>query len=154
MTFGKRRQDPPEVAANNGTYSRNVPKQRSEEAFWYSDVVARKNRNSRVERINPLNIRSGPAHISAFLVGAVCKSSRARDGIHQRQTGTIRKLAGPLHLAMDVERRVACNLYVDARILDDAAIASIEKAAPFPAFPETLKVDKIVEVVPYRFSVR
>lgn len=41
-----------------------------------------------------------------------------------------------------------------SQILDDAAIAAIEKAAPFPAFPETLKVDKIVEVVPYRFTVR
>lgn len=41
-----------------------------------------------------------------------------------------------------------------SQILDDAALASIDKAAPFPAFPATLKIDKIVEVVPYRYSVR
>lgn len=38
--------------------------------------------------------------------------------------------------------------------LDNAALASVERAAPFPAFPAGITADKIVEVVPYRFSVR
>lgn len=41
-----------------------------------------------------------------------------------------------------------------SQILDDAALRSVEKAAPFPAFPAGITVDRIVEVVPYRFSVR
>ena len=41
-----------------------------------------------------------------------------------------------------------------SQILDNAALASVEKAAPFPAFPAGITVDRIVEVVPYRFSVR
>lgn len=38
--------------------------------------------------------------------------------------------------------------------LDKAAIASLEKAAPFPPFPKNLGLDKIVEVIPYRFTIR
>ena len=38
--------------------------------------------------------------------------------------------------------------------LDNAAIASLEKAAPFPPFPKNLGLDKIVEVIPYRFTIR
>ncbi len=41
-----------------------------------------------------------------------------------------------------------------SQLLDNAALASVDKAAPFPAFPDGMKAEKIVEVVPYRFSVR
>ncbi len=38
--------------------------------------------------------------------------------------------------------------------LDEAAIASVEKAAPFPAMPEDLVSGPIVVSVPFRFTVR
>jgi protein TonB len=38
-------------------------------------------------------------------------------------------------------------------VLDDAALASVEKAAPFPAMPDELSED-IEITVPFRFSVR
>lgn len=38
--------------------------------------------------------------------------------------------------------------------LDDAALASVEKAAPFPAMPSELHRDKIEVSVPFRFVVR
>lgn len=38
--------------------------------------------------------------------------------------------------------------------LDEAAIASIEKAAPFPAMPDDLNREPLVVSVPFRFTVR
>lgn len=38
--------------------------------------------------------------------------------------------------------------------LDDAAIASVEKAAPFPAMPEDIDKGPLVVSVPFRFTVR
>ncbi|MCU0955559.1 MAG: energy transducer TonB, partial [Hyphomicrobium sp.] len=38
--------------------------------------------------------------------------------------------------------------------LDDAAIASVEKAAPFPAMPEDIDRGPLVVSVPFRFTVR
>ncbi len=40
------------------------------------------------------------------------------------------------------------------RQLDEAAIASVEKAAPFPAMPEDLNREPLVVSVPFRFTVR
>jgi periplasmic protein TonB len=38
--------------------------------------------------------------------------------------------------------------------LDEAAIASVEKAAPFPAMPEEVNKEPLVVSVPFRFTVR
>jgi protein TonB len=38
--------------------------------------------------------------------------------------------------------------------LDEAAIASIEKAAPFPAMPQEVNQQPLVVLVPFRFTVR
>lgn len=51
-----------------------------------------------------------------------------------------------------VERRVVTSS--GSKTLDDAALASIEKAAPFPPVPDTVGEEKIVVSVPFRFSVR
>jgi protein TonB len=40
------------------------------------------------------------------------------------------------------------------KILDDAALASIDKASPFPAIPKGLNQNQIDVSVPFRFSVR
>ena len=40
------------------------------------------------------------------------------------------------------------------RVLDEAAIASVERAAPFPAMPDDLTRDPLVVSVPFRFTVR
>lgn len=41
-----------------------------------------------------------------------------------------------------------------SKVLDDAAIASIDRATPFPPMPEVLSGETIVVSVPFRFSVR
>lgn len=51
-----------------------------------------------------------------------------------------------------VERRVVTSS--GSQVLDDAAIASIEKAAPFPPVPDVVGEETIVVSVPFRFSVR
>lgn len=40
------------------------------------------------------------------------------------------------------------------KVLDEAALASIEKASPFPAMPEGLQREQIEVSVPFRFRVR
>jgi len=39
-------------------------------------------------------------------------------------------------------------------VLDDAAIASVERAAPFPAMPQEIVSEPLVVSVPFRFTVR
>ncbi|MDX2307546.1 MAG: energy transducer TonB [Hyphomicrobium sp.] len=39
-------------------------------------------------------------------------------------------------------------------VLDNAALSSIERAAPFPAMPETIAEGPLVVTVPFRFTVR
>ncbi len=41
-----------------------------------------------------------------------------------------------------------------SRVLDDAAIASVERAAPFPAMPQEIVSEPLVVSVPFRFTVR
>ena len=41
-----------------------------------------------------------------------------------------------------------------SKILDDAAVASIDRAAPFPAMPEQAGDEPLVVSVPFKFSVR
>jgi protein TonB len=49
-------------------------------------------------------------------------------------------------------RRVAKSS--GSKILDDAALASIEKAAPFPPIPKNLERSHLEVAVPFRFTVR
>ncbi len=39
-------------------------------------------------------------------------------------------------------------------VLDEAAIASVERAAPFPAMPQDMAAEPLVVSVPFRFTVR
>jgi len=41
-----------------------------------------------------------------------------------------------------------------SKILDDAAVASIERAAPFPAMPNNVSDGPLIVSVPFKFSVR
>ena len=41
-----------------------------------------------------------------------------------------------------------------SEVLDNAAVASIEKAAPFPARPDAMSNEPLVVSVPFRFSIR
>jgi protein TonB len=89
---------------------------------------------------------------SAYLGKIHNKLKQTKVNPHSRASGTVlvRFAVGPSGALLSREIITSSG----SQILDNAAIAAIEKAAPFPAFPETMKVDKIVEVVPYRFSVR
>jgi protein TonB len=41
-----------------------------------------------------------------------------------------------------------------SKVLDDAALASVEKASPFPPLPKALNSDHLDISVPFKFSVR
>ncbi len=88
----------------------------------------------------------------AYLGKIRTKLERTKVNPHSRATGTVivRFAVSPSGALLSREVIASSG----SQILDNAAIAAVEKAAPFPAFPEDMKVDKIVEVVPYRFSVR
>jgi protein TonB len=71
---------------------------------------------------------------------------------HSRATGTVMIRFEVAPSGALLSREVIASS--GSQLLDNAALAAVDKAAPFPPFPETLKADKIVEVVPYRFTVR
>lgn len=95
----------------------------------------------------------GDAGLKRAYLGKVrTKLERTKVNPHSRASGTVlvRFAVGPTGNLLSREVIASSG----SQILDQAAVAAIEKAAPFPAFPDGMKVDKIVEVVPYRFSVR
>jgi protein TonB len=51
-----------------------------------------------------------------------------------------------------VSREIATSS--GSKVLDDAAIASIDRAAPFPPMPSDVKNEPMVVSVPFRFTVR
>ena len=62
-----------------------------------------------------------------------------------------------VHFVVDASGRVVSreiSLSSGSKILDDAAIASIDKASPFPPMPQTLQRDAMDVSVPFKFSVR
>jgi protein TonB len=62
-----------------------------------------------------------------------------------------------VHFVVDSSGRVVSreiSLSSGSKILDDAAIASIDKASPFPPMPQTLQRDAMDVSVPFKFSVR
>jgi periplasmic protein TonB len=62
-----------------------------------------------------------------------------------------------VHFVVDPSGRVISreiSVSSGSKILDDAAIASIDKASPFPAMPQTLQRDAMDVSVPFKFSVR
>jgi len=78
--------------------------------------------------------------------------ARTKVNPHTRITGTVLVRFSVGRSGDLLSREVIASS--GSQLLDNAALASVEKAAPFPAFPAGITVDKIVEVVPYRFSVR
>lgn len=95
----------------------------------------------------------GDAGVKGAYLGKIhSQLQRTKVNPHSRATGTVlvRFAVGPSGALLSKEVVNSSG----SQILDAAALAAIEKAAPFPAFPDNMKVDKIVEVVPYRFSVR
>jgi periplasmic protein TonB len=62
-----------------------------------------------------------------------------------------------VHFVVDASGRVVSreiSVSSGSKILDDAAIASIDKASPFPPMPRTLQRDAMDVSVPFKFSVR
>ncbi len=95
----------------------------------------------------------GDAGVKRAYLGKVhSKLKTSKVNPHSRATGTVLVRFAVAPSGALLSREIINSS--GSQILDNAALAAVEKAAPFPAFPETLKVDKIVEVVPYRFSVR
>lgn len=88
----------------------------------------------------------------AYLGRLARKLQQAKVNPHSRASGTVivRFTVGPSGELLSKEVAASSG----SQILDAAALSAIDKAAPFPPFPEGMTADKIVEVVPYRFTVR
>lgn len=80
------------------------------------------------------------------------KLQRSKVNPQSRATGTVLVRFAVSPQGTLLSREVVSSS--GSQVLDEAALAALDRAAPFPAFPEDLKLEKIVEVVPYRFSVR
>jgi protein TonB len=62
-----------------------------------------------------------------------------------------------VHFVVDASGRVISrevSVSSGHKALDDAAVASIDKASPFPPMPKGLNRDQIDVSVPFKFSVR
>ena len=62
-----------------------------------------------------------------------------------------------VHFVVDASGRVISReITVSSghKVLDEAAVASIDKASPFPSMPKALSRDRIDVSVPFKFSVR
>lgn len=88
----------------------------------------------------------------AYLGKLVQKLHRTKVNPHSRQSGTVIVRFTVASSGELLSKEVVSSS--GSQLLDAAALAAVEKAAPFPPFPESLNLDKLVEVVPYRFSVR
>ncbi len=70
------------VESTCGVFEAGNVEQTLEVALGNPDVVAGKNRNGCIERMDLFSAGTGSAQIDLVLVGAVGKSSGTRDGIH------------------------------------------------------------------------
>jgi protein TonB len=62
-----------------------------------------------------------------------------------------------VHFVVDISGRVISREVTVSsghKVLDDAAVASIDKASPFPPMPKALNRDQVGVSVPFKFSVR
>ncbi|WP_139247887.1 energy transducer TonB [Hyphomicrobium sp. CS1GBMeth3] len=91
--------------------------------------------------------------ISAYKGRLFTHISKRKVNPRSRQSGTvvIRFTVGPEGEL--ISREIATSS--GSKLLDDAAVASIERAAPFPAMPnEARTAGPLVVSVPFKFSVR
>jgi periplasmic protein TonB len=89
---------------------------------------------------------------SAYLGALRAHLERSKINPHSSIVGT-----AVVHFVVDASGRVVSreiSVSSGSKILDEAAIASIDKASPFPAMPQTLQRDAMDVSVPFKFSVR
>jgi periplasmic protein TonB len=89
---------------------------------------------------------------SAYLGALSSRLERSKISPHSGIVGTV-----VVHFVVDafgnvVSREVSVSS--GHKVLDDVAVASIDKAAPFPPMPKGLNRNQIDVSVPFRFSVR
>lgn len=95
----------------------------------------------------------GDAGVRRAYLGRISKKLQStKVNPHSRATGTVIVRFEVAPSGALLSREVVASS--GSQLLDNAALAAVDKAAPFPAFPDGMKAEKIVEVVPYRFSVR
>jgi protein TonB len=95
----------------------------------------------------------GDAGVRRAYLGKISKKLQStKVNPHSRATGTVMVRFEVAPSGALLSREVIASS--GSQLLDQAALAAVDKAAPFPAFPDGMKAEKIVEVVPYRFSVR
>ena len=92
----------------------------SEEAFGNANVVAGKNRNGRVERIDFFGAGAGSAQIHLVLVGAIGESARACNRVHHGEAETIGIFAALLDLAENIVGTVQRDFDVNPWIAHDS----------------------------------
>ena len=89
---------------------------------------------------------------SAYLGALRSRLERSKISPRSGVVGTV-----VVHFVVDASGNVVSrevSVSSGYKILDDAAVASIDKAAPFPPMPKGLNQNQIDVSVPYRFSVR
>jgi protein TonB len=89
---------------------------------------------------------------SAYLGIVRAQLEKAKINPHSNITGT-----AVVHFVVDASGRIISREIITSsghKVLDDAAVASIERASPFPPMPKTLTLGRIDVSVPFKFSVR
>jgi protein TonB len=89
---------------------------------------------------------------SAYLGALRAHLERSKINPHSGIVGT-----AVVHFVVDASGRVVSreiSVSSGSKLLDNAALASIDRAAPFPAMPQTLQRDAMDVSVPFKFSVR
>ena len=89
---------------------------------------------------------------SAYLGTLRSRLERSKVSPHASIVGTV-----VVHFVVDASGNVVSrevSVSSGYKILDDAAVASIDRAAPFPPMPKGLNRHQIDVSVPFRFSVR
>jgi len=89
---------------------------------------------------------------SAYLGALRSRLERAKINPRSRVSGTT-----IVDFVIDADGRViSCEVKVSSghKVLDDAAVASIDKASPFPPMPKSLNQAQIEVSVPFKFSMR
>jgi protein TonB len=89
---------------------------------------------------------------SAYLGKISAHLERSKINPHTNIVGT-----AVVHFVVDSTGRVVSreiSVSSGSKVLDEAAIASIDKASPFPAIPQALQRNAMDVSVPFKFSVR
>jgi protein TonB len=111
------------------------------------EIAVKEERSSGAER------RAGQATLSSAYLGQLRnRLERAKVNPRSRVTGTVVVRFTVASSGVVISREVATSS--GSKVLDDAAVASLDRASPFPPFPTGVDQEPVVISVPFRFLTR